>query len=234
MFIESTLFLLCVAGLTIAMLIDSTAWHIRALAVIEDRGLFISKTNIFLYGGRFFSLLYMTILAYFVDIGKMPADIILVSAIGFGIAAITNHVILGIQRNRRVFVALAATGLFLPHRPPAEANVASAVLRQSASAQKLFVQSALATFVFSLGISVPYFVAALYPDFRMTFNNLGQIINSIGMLILLLLVDAKLYRDWDAGVIAESNEAYTLSRTVGLFVAATVFALGYGTILWLP
>ena len=214
-----------VSALSVAMIIDSTAWHIRALALSEERGVFISKTNIFLYGGRFFSLLYMTSLAYLVDIGGKAVELITVSALGFSISSAANHFVLGKRNNRKWFVETAAKALRLP---PRKCNIDAQffnVVSRSTLNNRLFILSSSATLIFSMGISIPYVVASVFPEYRMTFNNLGQIINSIGMLMVLLAIDNKMYRDWDNGEIHESNEYYTSSRTVGLLLAAAIYWL---------
>jgi Alternate to MurJ len=222
-----TVIVVSIFSLAIAMLIDSAAWHIRAMSLSQERGLFISKTNIFLYGGRFFSLLYMTGLSFLVDIGKQPSEVVLLCAVGFVVAAVVNHILLGIRSNRKAFMRLSARCLFLPRREAPAGRPAIAIILHDAASRRLFILSTIATFVFSMGISVPYIIAAVFPDFRMTFNNLGQIINSIGMLIILLLVDAKMYKDWDDDKLAETNEAYTLSRSTGLISAGMIFALAF-------
>lgn len=76
-----------------------------------------------------------------------------------------------------------------------------------------------------MGISIPYIVASIFPEYRMTFNNLGQIINSVGMLLVLVFIDNQMYKDWDRGIIVNSNEHYTGSRTFGLMVSAIIYFL---------
>lgn len=205
------------------MIVDSTAWHIRALARSEERGAFISKTNIFLYGGRFFSLVYMTSLAYLVDIGGTAVEIILVSAGGFFIASVANHLVLGIRHVRKKFVLVVASILRLPRRPCDISGADFRICSREALKSRLFIFSSVATFVFSMGISIPYIVASIFPEYRMTFNNLGQIINSVGMLLVLVFIDNQMYKDWDRGIIVNSNEHYTGSRTFGLMVSAIIY-----------
>jgi len=223
MLIETIVAVVAVASVTVAMIVDSTAWHIRGLARVEERGAFISKTNIFLYGGRFFSLLYMTSLAYLVDIGGTATEIILVSAAGFFISSIANHVVLGTRTVRKRFVETVASALRLPSR---ECDIEAdhfRIFSRAATKNRLFLFSSMATFIFSMGISVPYVIASIFPEYRMTFNNLGQIINSLGMLMVLLIIDNQMYRDWDRGSIRESNEHYTSSRTFGLMSASFLY-----------
>lgn len=223
MLIETIVAIVAIASVSVAMIIDSTAWHIRGLARVEERGAFISKTNIFLYGGRFFSLLYMTSLAYLVDVGGTAVEIIFVSAAGFFISSIANHVVLGTRKVRKRFVETVAGALRLP---PRECDIDAdhfRIFSRVAMKNRLFLFSSMATFVFSMGISVPYVIASIFPEYRMTFNNLGQIINSLGMLMVLLIIDNQMYRDWDKGSIRESNEHYTSSRTFGLMTASLIY-----------
>lgn len=223
MLIESLVAIIAIISISIAMIIDSAAWHIRGLARLEERGVFISKTNIFLYGGRFFSLLYMTSLSYLVDIGGSAFQIIMVSAAGFLVSSASNKLILGVRGIRKVFVETVSNILRLPHRECNINTVSFRIFSRSSFKSGLFVFSTLATIVFSMGISVPYVIASLFPDYRMTFNNLGQIINSLGMLMVLLIIDNRMYRDWDMGLILDSNEQYTSSRVAGLMVASAIY-----------
>lgn len=223
MLIETIIVLVAIASLSVAMIIDSTAWHIRGLARIEERGAFISKTNIFLYGGRFFSLVYMTSLAYLVDIGGTAVEIIFLSACGFLIASVANHLVLGMRNVRKKFVEMVTTNLRLPPRPCDISGAPFHVFSSEAIKSRLFLFSSTATFIFSIGISIPYVIASIFPEYRMTFNNLGQIINSAGMLIVLLVIDNQMYKDWDKGIIQASNEHYTGSRTFGLLASSLIY-----------
>ena len=226
--IELITIIVAISAVTIAMIIDSTAWHIRALSRIEERGLFISRTNIFLYGGRFFSLLYMTSLSYLVDIRSTAKEIILISAIGFFFSSLANHMVLGFRGVRKRFVETAAWTLRLPHRSHDTGAAHFRIFSRDSLKSPLFILSSLATFVFSMGISIPYVVASIFPEYRMTFNNLGQIINSLGMLLVLLVIDNRMYRDWDHGTILQSNEIYTSSRTCGLMMASIFYLVTIG------
>jgi hypothetical protein len=228
MMIELITIIVAISAVTIAMIIDSTAWHIRALSRIEERGLFISRTNIFLYGGRFFSLLYMTSLSYLVDIRSTAKEIILISAVGFFFSSLANHMVLGLRGVRKRFVETAAWALRLPHRDHDIGVAHFRIFSRDSLKSPLFVLSSLATFVFSMGISIPYVVASIFPEYRMTFNNLGQIINSLGMLLVLLVIDNRMYRDWDHGTILQSNEIYTSSRTCGLMMASLFYLVAIG------
>ncbi len=223
--IEVITIIVAIAAVTIAMIIDSTAWHIRALSRIEERGLFISRTNIFLYGGRFFSLLYMTSLSYLVDIGSSAKEIISISAIGFFFSSLSNHMVLGLRGVRKRFVETAAWALRLPHRSHDIGAAHFRIFSRHSLTNPLFMLSSLATFIFSMGISIPYVIASTFPEYRMTFNNLGQIINSLGMLLVLIVIDNRMYRDWDHGTILQSNEIYTSSRTCGLMMASIFYAV---------
>jgi len=223
MFIQFIVATIATVSLSIAMIIDSTAWHIRGLARVDERGLFISKTNIFLYGGRFFSLLYMTSLAYLVDVGVSAVEIISVSAFGFFASAVANHCILGLRTIRKPFVQAVTCVLRLPQRESVVYNNNFRMFSTTTLGNHLFLFSSMATFIFSMGISIPYVIASVYPEYRMTFNNLGQIINSLGMLMVLLLIDSRMYRDWDRNELTESNEYYTASRTFGLGFASLLY-----------
>lgn len=223
MLIESLVAIIAIISISIAMIIDSTAWHIRGLARLEERGVFISKTNIFLYGGRFFSLLYMTSLSYLVDIGGSAFQIIMVSAAGFLVSSASNKLILGVRGIRKLFVETVSYILRLPHRECDTNAISFRIFSRSSFKSSLFVFSTLATIIFSMGISIPYVIASLFPDYRMTFNNLGQIINSLGMLMVLLIIDNRMYRDWDMGLILDSNEQYTSSRVAGLMLASAIY-----------
>lgn len=66
----------------------------------------------------------------------------------------------------------------------------------------------------------PYVVASLFPAHRMALGAIGQIINSLGTLILLFLVDPILYRLMDNDELSENLQAYSYGRAFGFLIGS--------------
>ena len=61
------LLLLAVMGFGLSLLVETTSWTLRAMSTKSNQGHFNARANIYLYGGRFFALLFMMILSLIVD-----------------------------------------------------------------------------------------------------------------------------------------------------------------------
>ena len=78
--------------------------------------------------------------------------------------------------------------------------------------------------LFSFGITFPLFVSAIFIDYRLSISNLGQLINSFGMIILLFLVDKKLYYSLDQGYLYQTVRVYSAARLAAFFLVSFLYA----------
>lgn len=87
---------------------------------------------------------------------------------------------------------------------------------------KVLMITAASSSIFSLGLAVPYILASTYPDYRLTLASLGQVVNAVGTLLLLLFVDQILFQSIDDGTIRFKVIRYTIGRSLGFGLAGLI------------
>lgn len=200
--------------ISICLLIETTTWILRSYAGPDESGKYIARTNIYLYGGRFFSLFFGLGASFMVDAGISTSSILLVIASAI-LSASISHLL--ISRFEWVLFKIA----FLLKLEVKNIN------KNKIDNNRLKRNSTISTFIFSFGLTIPYIIASRFPDLRMTLSNLGQIINALGTLILLFIVDPILYKEMDSGNLRGSIYSFVKGRTYGLLLGSLLLILIY-------
>lgn len=202
-----------ILAMAVSYTIETSSWWIKALAAQGELGLYISRSNIYLYFGRFFALAFNALIAVRIEQGDTARAVLNALAFGFG-AACLMHVILlrgtpltwrGMELLRRV--------LFLP------ASSRQVTGAPSALRFPLVASTAGASFAFSLGTIVPLCLAVLVPSYRMSLSYTGQLLNAGGTLLLLFYVDQQLFRAIDRNELVRELPSYSAGRVIGFAVS---------------
>lgn len=212
-----------ILSLIIGLLMETTSWSLRSYARMEYRGAIISKTNIYLYGARLFILFYMTGLAFVVDEKEAVFNLMILVSFSYILSAIIHFALL----NNNLHGKMCKIFLKVLYVNELMLKKQNKTKRYSIS---LLMNTAFSAFVFSLAMIAPYFCASLYPDYRMTFSAIGQIINSIGTVFLLFFVDPILYEHMDNNRLMENLHSYYAGRIFG-FMSGGILILIVGLIL---
>lgn len=198
-------------------IIETSSWDLRSLASRDNKGLFIARTNIYLYGGRFFLLVFSTGLAFLVDTNATAIEISVVIFSSY-MSATLAHVLLILRDVRSAFIKNCARFLRLPHEESPFQPVFS---------PKIFWFTSLSACFFCLATAAPYIIATQFPEYRMTLSVVGQLINSFGTLLLLFIVDPLLYRLLDENLLSQAVRSYTFGRLFGIFLAGLFVLSSY-------
>jgi hypothetical protein len=195
----------------IALIIETTSWSVRSLSNINSNGIFIARTNIYLYGGRFFMLFFSAGLGYVVDNGSTAKNILLLISISYMSAGLLHSLLL-IHKYNIFISSLVAKFLGLTIRKKYQSN--------NYKNNTIKINTLLSTVFFTGALMAPFMMASIFPQYRMTMVSLGQIINSIGTLILLFFVDPKLYKLMDEDKLFGSIKFYIQGRCFGFMIAS--------------
>lgn len=200
-----------IVALGFALLIETTSWSIKSYSKQEFKGIFVAKTNIYLYGARLFLLFYTVGLSYLVDTKMQISDLIKLVSISYLLTALLHASIL----NDKIHVAVCEYFMRIIGIPQLYRRQKS---KTKIISIKLVFKTSVSSFVFTLAMAAPYISASLFPELRMTFSAIGQIINSFGTLILLFYVDPTLYRLMDSNKLMEGLYGYFIGRILGFFI----------------
>lgn len=211
--------------LSLALFIDTTSWWIRSLAGKNDVGLYISRSNIYLYGGRFFSLAFVIIVSFSIEIGFSSKQVALCCFVTFSFCTLTQLICAMRNFESSFIINTLSRILFLSKKNSPINSIGSYVFNP-----KLFYSTIFATFIFSLGSGAPLLLASIFVDYRLSMANVGQLINSMGMLTLLFFVDQSLFKSLDDGTININVKTYTYGRITGFFISTILYLLIYWVI----
>lgn len=213
------LILICAAivSLTLALLIETLSWWIRGKAPQDMFGKFVSRSNIFLYSGRLFALIFTSIIAFSIETGNGLEDVMHDLALAFSIAAIFHIFLLLPHFEQGRCIRLTLSVMRLP-------NVVKPLIRVPVSQRTYIIwATALASMIFAFGNGAPLILATIFPQFRLSISGLGQIINAAGTFLVLFIVDQILFKSMDKGELIFAVRTYTFGRTVGLALSAIIF-----------
>jgi hypothetical protein len=204
-------------GFSISLLVETSSWALRGMSTESNHGYFNARANIYLYGGRFFALLFMMILSLIVDHKADLHRVLIFIAISSSFAALIQL----LYWNSNVFfksVNRIIIFLLLKKMPHVNhLNIHNKVDRT------LFLNSWVATSILIFGVTSPYIVASIMPEIRMTIATFGQAINAIGTVILLFKVEPLLYRRMDKNDLHVHVFSYIKGRCFGLIFASSIF-----------
>jgi hypothetical protein len=206
-----------ISSLTVALLIETLSWWIRGKAPLDMFGTFVSRSNIFLYGGRLFALIFTSIIAFSIEMGNGLASVMRDLAAAFAIATLFHTLLLLPRFENGRWMRLA---LFLMHLP----NVEKLPTKIKTSQRNYIISAtALASMVFAIGNGSPLILATLVPEFRLSISGIGQIINAAGTFIILFIVDQIMFKSMDKGELISVVRIYTIGRIMGLGISALLF-----------
>lgn len=211
-------FILVAIFLSLSLLVETSSWCVRAYAGAGNLGTFIARTNIYLYGGRFFAIGTQILIGYLVDRGALPIDTLWVFLFSFALASVVHMLVLAKSSLRLSFEKILLRLLFL--KPHIEVREMTHLLNR-----KLFLVTAIVSTFFSIALMAPLVLASAFPEYRLTLNNSGSLINFFGMILLLAYLDPLLYRALDDSTFNEKIESYIWGRITGFVICAVTLAI---------
>lgn len=213
-----TLGLLVALTLSLSLLVETSSWCVRVHGASGNIGTYIARTNIYLYGGRFFAILTQVVVGFLVDQGANSRNVLHVFLFAFTASALVHALILGSES-----VRAALNDYLLRFMRLDKAN--SPLNQHLGADMKLYVATTVTATFFSIALMAPLVMASAFPEYRLTLNNAGSLINFLGMLVLLGYLDPLMYRALDEGSISHKIESYIWGRVTGFAVCGSLLML---------
>jgi hypothetical protein len=211
------IFIITPLSQAIAFLIETSSWLVRAQSSPSDLGLYVGRSNIYLYSARLFTLIFTASLAFAVETGYPISGIFTAIHLTFLVAAVL-HAILLFEGVRMRMMSLISGALLLPKR----GQVGSPV-RVHDFKSRLFFMTLFTSVIFSLSLTAPILGAILVPAFRLSISYIGQVINFFGTIVVLFFVDQILFRAIDHREVNDVIMSYVTGRLVGFFLIGILF-----------
>lgn len=201
----------------IAFLIETSSWLVRAQSIPSSLGLYVGRSNIFLYSARMFTLVFTVCLAFAVESGYHTQVILWIIAATFLLSALL-HLVMIFERSRGHLMRAVSYALVLPSNP----NVGSRVRRTDLTT-RLFMMTLVTSVVFCISLTAPIIGAILLPEYRLSVSYIGQIINFFGTIIMLFYIDQRLFGAIDQGNIDQIIMSYVVGRFFSFILVGTIF-----------
>lgn len=211
--------LLLIAALlqAIAFGIETSSWLLRSQSRPEDMGLYIGRSNIYLYSARMLTLIFTASLAFGIESG-ISINTTLKTIYAAFIFSVIVHVGLMFGGVRIVIMRAISRALLLPQRGQAGQNAGVHIVKT-----RLFWLTAATSIIFNISLTAPILGAILLPEYRLSISYIGQMINFVGVSIILLFVDQILFGAIDAKKIDEIILSYICGRLIGCMLVGIVF-----------
>ncbi|WEK44384.1 MAG: hypothetical protein P0Y64_06145 [Candidatus Sphingomonas colombiensis] len=205
-------------------IVESSSWWIKGACTPGTIGLYVSRSNIYLYFGRFFSLAYNALIAFGIENGAPAQHVAATLAIGFAGTCVAHLLLLRGGAITHLTVAVMTRILLLPKPGPYDG------VPHPQMERRIVTSSAIASLCFGIGISLPLLLAVLVPQYRMSLSYVGQMVNALGTIMLLFMVDQRLFRSLDEGDLARTLPSYSMGRALAFGLSAALCFLIYKAI----
>ncbi len=213
----ATIAAISATAIVISLFIETTSWWIKTFCSPNRIGLFVARTNIYLYGSRLFSLVFSSGVAAYVEAGHSRWTVALLLSASFLVAFATQVALINRSPTGIRMIRFLARIMMIGDLE--NVDFESAVVPN----RRLTLATAAGTYIFGLGIGLPLLFASLVPQHRLVISYSGQLINFAGSLTVIMFVDQTLFRSMDSGNIRHDVVAFTLGRYFGLLAVFATF-----------
>lgn len=199
-------------GLPFFYWIESIAWILKSLSPAHSIAIGVAKSNVLIYVGRFFYFCSYISIAYLIDHGvstdRLQLIFLLTMVIGAGMQSLLlNRYLL----NRKIFYF--SRWFRFQYKPLFLEDI------KVTFDKKVFMYSCLVSIALVIALFLPFLLANEFLNYRLTMNSFGQILNIIGTILLLLVLDPILYRKMDQGNLTDVLKPYILGRLMAFLIA---------------
>lgn len=226
------MYLIAAFSYSISIFIDVFSYHLKVY-ISDNKNLryIFSLINIFQFSARAFMLIYMPIMAYFTETIKdkhLVWNATLLSHF-FVVLIISPLLYRDFSVNLCLKIIRMLNRIFGKHKNLNFTNTLKneMLIKENKTNKIYFVFLTYSSgFIFSFSMTFLYYLTFYFPTKALTLSSYSQVINMIGMLILVLLIDPKIMSSIDSGGGEEEIRLLTKSRILAhLSLIILLFAI---------
>jgi len=213
-----------VAVLMVGFILDSYAVFLR-VAGIHGLAEVLAMSNLVQYLARISNVVVIFILSFAFETGRLTVPVSLIFFLASILGIIT---VFSLIQSRALcnFVRI----LLLPILYPSFKQVAKiSVWRETGhfnkTSLKLALYSAFTNTLIVVAMYIPFGIASLYPELRMTSVYFGQLMNFFATLLVFAIQDPVSMRLIDAGNLKEAGTSLLYGRAFSYCITTLIFAL---------
>lgn len=212
------------SAMMVSFIVESSTWWIRGACSPGMIGLYVSRSNIYQYCGRFFALSFNALIALSIENRASASYVTITLAAGFALTCIVHAALLLGGAPTRLTILILGKILFLPNQIIVEEKT------KPERRWAITLPTGFATLCYCLGMALPLLLAVFVPQYRMSLSYTGQIVNAVGTFMLLFMVDQPMFRSLDNARLHRDLPSYTLGRICAFGIAAVICLIFYGLI----
>jgi len=213
-----------VAVLIFGFVMDAYAVFLR-VAGVEGLGEVLAMSNLVQYIARISNVLVIFILSFAFETGKLTIPVSLIFLLASLVGIVT---VLTLIKSRRfcTLVRLVLMPVLYPSfRHVAMLDVWRDIAHFKRASIKLASYSAITNMLIVIAMFIPFGIASLYPDMRMTSVYVGQLMNFFATLLVFAIQDPISMRMVDSGSLKEAGTALLYGRVLSYALAAIFFGV---------
>lgn len=213
---NSVMFWVAVISLPMLYLIETLSWYVKAVASNQKIGWVVARTNILLYFSRFLFFAYSGIVYLQIETGTTGRRIYTLLIYAYCISLVAHIAVI----NGTISTYMASKVARLLKIPPK-----NSIPKTSEIDWKIAIWGSVAVAFLAAAIIAPVAFALTFPAFRLALSSLSQILNACGTMLLLIIVDPRLYAAMDHGNLPSLIRSYCIGRNIGFFIAILILLL---------
>jgi len=216
------MFIVASVAYAISIFIDIFSYHLK-FNIHDNKNVryLFSLINIFQFSARAFVLIFIPIMAYYTETVK---DINMVWKITFLAHVLVVFFLLPLYSNNfsysfskkiiKILNIFFGRSKQINYVMPEEIEMEDSAISKNVKFNKVlfFLFSYTSGFLFSFSITFLYFLSFSYPQKALTLTSYSQILNMVGVLLLVLLIDPKIMSSIDRGKGRQEIKLLTTSR----------------------
>lgn len=212
-----------VSVLIFGFVMDAYAVFLR-VAGIDGLGEVLAMSNLVQYIARISNVLVIFILSFAFETGKLTTPVSLIFLLASLVGLVTVYGLIQSNRFCNVVRLVLLPVLYPSFRHVAKVDVWRDIGHFKKASLKLAAYSAITNMLIVIAMFIPFGIASLYPEMRMTSVYVGQLMNFFATLLVFAIQDPVSMRMVDGGSLKEAGTALLYGRVLSYALAALFFS----------
>ena len=213
-----------VSVLMVGFVLDAYAVFLR-VAGIHGLAEILAMSNLVQYLARISNVVVIFILSFAFETGKLTMPVSLIFFFASVLGFITVCALIQSQALCNFVRILLMPILYPSFKQVSKISVWRDTGHFNKSSVKLALYSAITNSLIVVAMYIPFGIAALYPQMRMTSVYFGQLMNFFATLLVFAIQDPVSMRLIDAGNLKEAGTSLLYGRALSYCITAIIFAL---------
>jgi len=212
-----------VSVLIFGFVMDAYAVFLR-VAGVEGLGEVLAMSNLVQYIARISNVLVIFILSFAFETGRLSTPVSLIFLLASFIGIATVYSLIKSKKFCNAVRLVLMPILYPSFRHVSKVDVWRDTGHFKLASLKLATYSAITNMLIVIAMFIPFGIASLYPEMRMTSVYVGQLMNFFATLLVFAIQDPISMRMVDGGSLKEAGTALLYGRVLSYVLSAVFFS----------